>query len=424
MSAVVFVILLAIGVPIAFVLGLTALVLVPTVGTNVLIGFPQRMFVGVNKSVLMAIPFFILAGSLMNEGGLTKRLIRFAQCLVGWVHGGLAITNVMASMIFAGVSGSAQADAAALGRVLVPAMRKEGYDAGFATGIVAAAAVVGPIIPPSIIMVLLAVVADLSVGALFLAGVVPGLLIGVVLMMVAYAYARKRGYPRGPRPTLREFLASTVDAALALVMPLIILGGILSGFFTPTEASAVAVAYAFIVGAFVYRELKLSAIPAILLETAMINSAIMFVFATAYLLSWVITFADIPIILSEWVAQVATSPFTFLLIVNLLLLFVGLWMDGGAALVVLVPILLPMAEQFGIHPIHFGLVVCLNLVIGMITPPVGYVLYTLSPIVNVSIERIARGVLPFLTAEIIVLFFITYMPWLTLALPRYFGYVQ
>lgn len=424
MTVAAFVILLVMGLPIAFVLGLTALLFLPSVGTEILIGFPQRMFVGVNKFALMAIPFFILAGTLMNEGGITRRLLTFAQGVVGFVHGGLAITNVFASMIFAGVSGSAQADAAALGRILVPAMQKEGYDIDYACGVVASAAVIGPIIPPSIIMVLLAVVGDLSVGALFLAGVVPGVLIGLALMAVAYFFARRRGYPRGTRPSLREFGASTVDAALALVMPLIILGGILSGYFTPTEAAAIAVAYAFVVGFFVYGELELKAIPRILLETAVINCSIMFVFATAYLLSWVITFADVPLLLADWLASVAHSPLSFLLVVNLLLLFVGVWMDAGAALVVLVPILLPMADSFGIHPIHFGLVVCINLVIGMITPPVGYVLYTLAPIVDISLERLSRGLVPFLIAEIAVLFLVTYVPPLTLWLPRVFGFIH
>src|SRR5690625_1823387 len=255
-----------------------------------LIAFPQRMFVGVNKFVLMAIPFFILAGALMNEGGLTQRLVRFAQCVVGWVQGGLAMTTVLVSMLFAGVSGSAQADAAALGKTLVPAMVREGYDIGFSTGLVAASSAIAPIIPPSIIMILIAVLADQSVGALFLAGVIPGVLIGLVLMAFSYAYAKKYNYPRGPKPTAGELVKTGVDAALALIMPIIILGGILSGYFTATEAAAVAVAYSFFVGFFIYKELALSALPRILLETAVITCGIMFVFATAYLLSWVITF--------------------------------------------------------------------------------------------------------------------------------------
>lgn len=424
MTVIAFAAFLILGMPIAFVLGLTALMFVPSLGTNILIGFPQRMFVGVNKSVLMAIPFFILAGSLMNDGGITRRLLAFAQGIVGWVHGGLAITNIFASMLFAGVSGSAQADAAALGKIMVPTMKQEGYSEEYAVGVVASAAVIGPIIPPSIIMVLLAVVADISVGALFLAGVIPGILIGLALMAVAYWLARRRGYPRGKRPSGREFLASAVDAGFALLMPLIILGGILTGAFTPTEAAAVAVAYSLVVGMFVYRELRLKDLPRILLETAVINCAIMFVFATAYLLSWVITFADVPIILGDWLGTVGSSPFMFLLVVNLLLLFIGLWMDGGAALVVLVPIMMPLSDALGIHPVHFGLVVCVNLVIGMITPPVGYVLYTLAPIVRMSIEQISRGVLPFLAVEVAVLFLITYMPALTLTVPRWFGFIH
>jgi C4-dicarboxylate transporter DctM subunit len=424
MTALGFVVLLLLGMPIAFVLGITALLFVPALGVDVLLGFPQRMFVGVNKSVLMAIPFFLLAGSLMNEGGITRRLLKFAQGVVGWVHGGLAMTNIFASMIFAGVSGSAQADAAALGKIMIPAMEAEGYDREYACGVVASAAVIGPIIPPSIIMVILAVAGDLSIGALFLGGVVPGVLIGLALMVVAYAIARARGYPRGARPHLRELLTSAVDAGFALLMPVIVLGGILTGVFTATEAAAIAVLYALLVGLLVYKELRIRDLPRLLLETAVMNCAVMFVFATAYLLSWVITFADVPFVVGDWIRSVGTTPVMFLLVVNLLLLFVGLWMDPGAAAIVLLPILLPIAEALGIHPVHFGLVVTINLVIGMITPPVGYVLYTLAPVVRVSIEQISRGVLPFLAVEILVLFFVTYSPWTTLTLPRFFGFVR
>lgn len=424
MSVGFFIACLCIGMPIAFVLGLTALFMASVLGLDILVGFPQRMFVGVNKSVLMAIPFFLLAGSLMNDGGITRRLLKFAQNIVGWVHGGLAISNVLASMIFAGISGSAQADAAALGKIMIPAMVDEGYDINYACGVVASAAVIGPIIPPSIIMVILAVAGDISIGALFLGGVIPGILIGLTLMALAYVMARKRGYPRGPRPSARELLRSTMDAIPALIMPLIIVGGILSGIFTPTESAAIAVAYSLVVGLFLYKEIRLRDLPRILLETAVVNCAIMFVFSTAYLLSWVITFADVPSMLGEQISALGTTPATFLLLVNLLLLFVGMWMDPGAAVVVLVPILLPIAMALGIDPVHFGLVVCINLVIGMITPPVGYVLYTVAPIVRVSIEQISRGVLPFLAAEIAVLFFVTYVPWTTLALPRMFGYIR
>lgn len=424
LSSIAFIIALLLGVPIAFVMGLAALLLMATAGTATLIGFPQRMFVGINKFVLMAIPFFILAGILMNEGGMTRRLVKFAQCVVGWVHGGLAMTTIFAEMILSGITGSAQADAAALGSVLIPAMRKEGYDAEYSAGLVAAAAVMGPIIPPSIIMIILAVVADLSVGALFLAGMIPGILIGLSLMALAYYYARKRNYPRGNRPTARELFASLVDAILALLMIVIMLGGILTGFFTPTEAAAVAVAYAFVVGFFVFKELRLSSLPRILLETAVINCGIMFIFGTAYLLSWMITFIDVPQLISARVVAFADTPWLFLLTVNVLLLFVGTWMDPGAALIVLVPALLPAATNLGIHPIHFGIIVCMNLVIGMVTPPVGYVLYTLVPIAKMSMERISRGLIPFLLVEIAVLFTVSYLPSLTLALPRLFGLID
>lgn len=419
-----FVALLVIGMPIAFLMGLTALLFVPSLGAQVLPGFPQRMFVGVNKFVLMAIPFFILAGALMNHSGISRRLIAFARNVVGWISGGLAMASVLSTIVFAGGSGSAQADAAAMGSVLIPAMKEEGYDAPFAVGIVVAASVITPIIPPSIIMIILAVVGEMSVAALFLGGVVPGLLIGVALMAFTYVLARRRNYPRGPRPAARQLLLSFIDAIPALLMPVIVVGGILSGWFTPTEAAAVAALYAFLVGYFGYRELRLAAIPKILLETAAIHCAIMLVMASAYLLSWMITLADVPQLVGDLLTRYPQAPWVFLLGVNILLLFVGLWMDPAAALIVLVPILLPVATALGIHPIHFGMIISVNLVIGMITPPVGYVLYTIAPIARMSIEDITKGVLPFLGVEIVVLFLITYVPQITLALPSMFGLIR
>ena len=419
-----FVTLLVIGMPIAFLLGITALLFVPSFGMHALAGFPQRMFVGVNKFVLMAIPFFILAGALMNHSGISRRLIAFARDMVGWISGGLAMSSVLSTIVFAGGSGSAQADAAAMGSVLIPAMKDEGYDPGFSVGIIVAASVITPIIPPSIIMIILAVVGEMSVAALFIGGIVPGLLIGAALMAYTYVVARRRNYPRGPKPTARQLGRSFVQAVPAIVMPVIVVGGILSGWFTPTEAAAVAAGYAFLVGYFGYRELKLSAIPAILLETAVIHCAIMLVMATAYLLSWMITLADVPQLVADFLAQNPQSPWVFLLLVNFLILFIGLWMDPAAALVVLIPILLPVAVALGIHPIHFGMIVSINLVIGMITPPVGYVLYTIAPIARMSIEEISWAVLPFLAIEIVVLFVITYVPQLTLALPEAFGLIR
>jgi tripartite ATP-independent transporter DctM subunit len=419
-----FIVFLLLGMPIAFVLGATALLFVPALGTQILPAIPQRMFVGVNKFVLMAIPFFILAGNLMNHSGISRRLIAFARDAVGWVSGGLAMSTVVSTVVFAGGSGSAQADAAALGSVLIPAMKDEGYEPRFAAGVVVAASVITPIIPPSIIMIIMAVVGELSVGALFLGGILPGLFIAVALMAYIYVVAKRRNYPRGPRPTLRRLIRSFIEALPALFMPAIIMGGILSGIFTATESAAVAVAYAFLVGFFGYRELRLKAIPAILLETATIYCAIMLVFASAYLLSWMITMSDTPQLIGDLLAKYPQSPWMFLLLVNLLLLFVGLWMDPAAALVVLVPILLPAAIALGIHPIHFGVVICINLVIGMITPPVGYVLYTVAPIARMSIEDISLGVLPFLLVEVLVLFAVTYMPALTLSIPAAFGFVR
>jgi C4-dicarboxylate transporter DctM subunit len=382
------------------------------------------MFVGINKNVLMCIPFFILAGNIMNTGGITRRLVGFSMTLVGWVRGGLAMVCVITSMIFAGITGSAQADAAALGSVLIPAMEKEKYDLDFAASVVTAAAVIGPIIPPSIMFVVFGVVGEVSIGALFTGGYVPGILIGVGLMVLSYVYARKRNYPRGEKQPFRHIFKTFINAFPALMMPVIIVGGILSGIFTPTEAAAVSVLYSLIVGFFVYRELKPRHLPKMILEAAELTTAVMLIMATATIFGWLLTYAQIPQKVTAALLSVSDSPWVFLLLVNLLLLFVGTWMDPTAAIIVLVPILLPAAIKLGINPIHFGLVVSINLIIGLATPPVGYILYITSAIGKISLERLSRAVWPFLLVEIAVLLLLTYLPWVGLAIPTYFGYTR
>jgi tripartite ATP-independent transporter DctM subunit len=421
--AAVFVLLLLMGVPIAFVLGISSLVFAIAEKID-LIAVPQRMFVGINKNVLMCIPFFILAGNIMNTGGITRRLVGFSMTLVGWVRGGLAMVCVITSMIFAGITGSAQADAAALGSVLIPAMEKEKYDLDFAASVVTAAAVIGPIIPPSIMFVVFGVVGEVSIGALFTGGYVPGILIGVGLMVLSYVYARKRNYPRGEKQPFRHIFKTFINAFPALMMPVIIVGGILSGIFTPTEAAAVSVLYSLIVGFFVYRELKPRHLPKMILEAAELTTAVMLIMATATIFGWLLTYAQIPQKVTAALLSVSDSPWVFLLLVNLLLLFVGTWMDPTAAIIVLVPILLPAAIKLGINPIHFGLVVSINLIIGLATPPVGYILYITSAIGKISLERLSRAVWPFLLVEIAVLLLLTYLPWVGLAIPTYFGYTR
>jgi C4-dicarboxylate transporter, DctM subunit len=278
---VVFVLLLAMGIPIVFVLGIAALFFFVVEGGGSFIIFPQRMFVGVNKSVLMCIPFFILAGSLMNTGGITRRLVDFTMCLVGWIRGGLAMVCVVTGMIFAGITGSAQADAAAIGSVLIPAMKKEKYDEDFACALVTATGVIGPIIPPSIMFVIFGIVAEVSIGALFIAGIIPGVLIGGSLMVLSYIYARKRNYPKRETPPVTHILKAFVTALPAISLPVLIVGSILTGIATPTEASAASVLYALIVGRFFYRELRVSHLPKIIMETATITTGIMVIIATA-----------------------------------------------------------------------------------------------------------------------------------------------
>ncbi len=419
----VFVLVLLLGLPIAFVLGFTSL-LYGLMGKIDLISIPQRMFVGVNIEVLMAIPFFILAGNLMNTGGITKRLVRFAMGVVGWIRGGLAMVCIATSMLFAGITGSAQSDTAALGAVLIPAMEKEKYDRDFATGLVTIAGTIGPIIPPSIMFVVYGVVAEVSIGALFAAGVVPGIVIGIGLMILSYIYARKRGYPRGKKQPIGQILKSFINAFPALLMPIIIVGGILTGILTPTEAAAVAVLYSLIIGFFVYRELKPSDLPRLILDTADLTTSVMLVIATATVFGWLLNYNCIPQRITTAMVSLTESPWIFFLLINVFLLFIGTWMDPTAAIIVLVPILLPAAEKFGINPIHFGLVCSINLIIGLATPPVGYVLYITSTVGKVSIERLSRAIMPFLLLEIAILFLITYVPAIGMTIPTLLGYTK
>lgn len=417
------ILLLMMGVPIVFVLGIVSLLFSLLQGVDLIV-FPQRMFVGVNRSVFLCIPFFILAGNLMNSGGITRRLVEFAMAIVSWIRGGLAMVCIVASMIFAGITGSAQADAAAIGSVLIPAMDKEKYDHDFAAAVVTAAAVIGPIIPPSISFVIFGMIAEVSIGGLFVGGIVPGVLIGVSLMILSYIYARKRNYPKGKRMPFKRIVKTFVDAFPAILMPIIIVGGILSGITTATEAAAASVFYALIIGFFIYRELKLSHLPKLILEAAFVATGVMIIIATATIFGWELTYANIPQKVATELISFTSSPWVFLLFVNILFLFIGLWMDNGPAMIVFVPLLMPIALKFGINPIHFGLVVCINCIIGMATPPFGYILFTVALIGDISIEKLSKALWPFLLVEILVLLLVTYVPLIGLALPTYFGFTR
>lgn len=419
----VFAISVLIGVPIAMGLGLAAAGGILAWGKVPLYLIPQRMFTGVDSFILMAIPFFMLAGELMDSTGILERLLKFADALVGHIRGGIAHVNVVAGMILSGVSGSAVADASAIGSALLPVMRKE-YDVDFGSGVVAGAAALGPIIPPSIPMIIYAAsTSGMSVAALFLSGMIPGLMIGFGMMAIIYVIARKRGYPvRQQRMTAREFLARTKRAIPALVMPIVVLGGILGGAFTATEAGVIAVVYALFVGFFVSKELRLRDIPPALLKAGVTTSVVFLLIATANAVSWLLTTQQVPAMISAYLKSISPSPLMYLLIVNIFLLIVGCLMETAAALIMLVPILAPIAASYGIHPLHFGFVVVMNLVIGLITPPVGVVLFVVCGLANISLERLVRAVWPHLIWQLAVLALVTYFPELTLWVPRMFGY--
>ena len=421
--ALTFVVAVLIGIPVAFGLGLAAVAGILAWGKVSLSLVPQRMFTGVDSFVFMAIPFFILAGELMTTSGILDRLLKFADAMVGHIRGGLAHVNIVGSMVFAGISGSAVADAAALGSVLIPTMEKE-YDVDFGSGVCAGASTIGPIIPPSIPMVIYSLAAGgVSIAGLFLAGVIPGILMGLGMMVIAYLIARRRGYPVRPRlSSWREFFASTWQAIPALLMPVIIVGGILGGVFTPTEAAAVAVAYALVVGFLVTRELKWRDLPPALVRSAVTTSVVFMLIATANIVAWLLTTQQLPRVMGDFLRTVAPSPWLFLLIVNIFLLIVGCLMDLSAAMIMFVPILAPIAMSYGLDPIHFGFVVVLNLVIGLLTPPVGVCLFVVSGIARISMERLVRAVWPFLVWQIVVLFVVTYVPAVSMIIPRLFGY--
>lgn len=417
-----FVVTLLIGVPIAFVLGLTGLIGLLVWGKVSLILIPQRMFTGVDSFVLMAVPFFMLAGELMGTSGILSRLLRFADLIVGGMRGGLAQVNIVSSMVFAGVSGSAIADASALGSALIPTMRKQ-YGNDFAAGVCASAAVMGPIIPPSIPMVVYALVANVSVAGLFIAGIVPGIMIGLGMMVIAYVMAVKRKYPwRQERISAAEAWERTWQALPALLMPLIIIGGILFGIVTPTEAGAIAVFYGVIVGFFITRELKWSHFPPALLRSGIATGVVFILVATSNVVSWVITAVQVPELLGQLVRSISDNPLVFLLIVNILLLIVGALIDNIVAMIMLAPILAPIAKSYGVDPLHFGFIFVMNGVLGLLTPPFGMVLFVICAIARMPLLRLSRAVVPFLIWQVVVLLLCTYIPVLVVGLPHFFGY--
>lgn len=407
----------ALTVPIAVAIGLTsATVILQSDLPNMVI--VQRMFTSIDSFPLMAVPFFILAGNLMGHGGISKRLIALAGTLVGPMVGGLGIVAIVACMFFSAVSGSGPATTAAIGGIMLPAMIARGYDIRFSSATLAAAGQLGVILPPSIPMVLFGVAASASIGDLFLGGVFPGILIGLSLCLVMYFTSKKKGY-RGDRSfSGAERLAAAKDAFWALLMPFIILGGIYSGKFTPTEASVVATVYALVVGLFIYKELKFSDLKQAFSQSAIVFSIIMILLSTAGLFGWVMAVNNIPHALMGWFSSVVSGPITFFLLVNIVLLLIGMFFDGGAIIIILAPMLMPVAKSFGIDPVHFGVVMVVNLAMGFITPPFGVNLFVVCELAKVKMEELTRFILLYVSVLIVDLLIISYCPALTLWLPN------
>ncbi|MBB4304572.1 C4-dicarboxylate transporter DctM subunit [Rhodobium orientis] len=421
--------LILIGVPVYVSLGFAGAVglLVISMGQTFgdpFIAIPQSLYSGIGFFPLLAIPLFILAGEIMNRSGITDRLVKFSVMLIGRWPASLANANILASMFFGGITGSAQADTSAVGGVLIPAMEKEGYSKEIAVAVTASSSTVGPIIPPSIMMVIYGVSVGTSIGALFIAGVLPGILIGLSLIATVLVLDRKHKFPRRTESIpMREKLTITKDAMWPLVMPGIIVGGILGGVVTPTEAGALAVLYALIFGYGIQRSLQVADLPAMLRRTAILTAAVMLIISCAKILSYALTVFQMPVLIGAFFQSISESPIVFLLLVNILLLLIGTFMDGGASLIILSPILAPIAVSYGIDPVHFGVIMVLNLIIGQGTPPLGLCLFIASAIAKLPVERGAKAILPFIGAEVAVLFVVTYFPWLALALPAYFGFV-
>lgn len=419
----VFLLCFIIGIPLALVLGMTGMAVIFAMGVPMQL-VAQRMFAGIDSFPLMAVPFFILAGDLMNRGGTTARIIAFADSLVGHIRGGLAHANVLASMIFAGISGSAVADTSAIGSIMIPSMEKSGYDVDFSAAVTATSSVIGPIIPPSIIMVIYGVSVNVSVGGLFAAGFIPGILMGIALMIVIYRVSKKRNYPRSEGFSSKRVAHEFRSSIWALMAPIIILGGILGGVFTPTEAAAVAVIYAFFVGKFVFREITWRDLPHILFQSGITTGAVLLIISMANVFAWVIAANQIPVKLSSMFLSATSNPYVFLLIVNILLLIVGMFMETGAAIILLAPILAPIAVKLGIHPLHFGFMMVLNLAIGMATPPVGVCLFVSCGITGLSLERVSAASMRFVAALLGVLLLVTYVAPISLFLPRMLGFIR
>ncbi|PTE24444.1 C4-dicarboxylate ABC transporter permease [Staphylococcus equorum] len=406
-------VLIIIRMPIAFSLMTVSIIGIGWTGVEFLEIIPRKMYFGINNFSLLAIPLFVLAGEIMSKGGMSKRIVEFSKLLIGPLPGGLAMVVIISSVFFAALTGTAIAAAAAIGGMLLPLMKKEGYDEGFSASLVASAATVGPIIPPSIIFILFGVMANQSISDLFIGGVVPGILMGVGLMIYSYFVGKKEGYKSMDSfPPLKDILLGFKDAVLALLMPAIIIGGIVSGLFTATESGVIAVLYAIIISSVVYRELNFKKLYEALISSTKTSVGIIFLIGSAAIFIWFVSFNNVPEQLQSMLGVFADNPILLLLVINIVLLIAGTFIDTISAVTIFTPIFLPLIMATNIDPIHFGVIMAVNLSIGMITPPVGVCLFVVSSISKVHIKKIIKSVTPQLAILLVILIIITYVPWL------------
>ncbi|WP_188455809.1 TRAP transporter large permease [Virgibacillus oceani] len=408
-------VLIVFRVPIAFGLGFVSIIGIMLTDPGLLINVPRKVFSGIDNFTLVAVPLFILAGEIMTKGGISKRLIDFSKTIVGPLPGGLAMVVVLASVFFSALTGTAIAAAAAIGGMMIPAMNREGYDVRFSASLVATAATIGPIIPPSIVLILFGVIASVSIGDLFIAGVIPGLLMGIGLMGYSYYVGKKNNYRSSDRrATFKEIVVGAKDAILALIMPVIIIGGIVSGIFTATESGVVAVVYALIIGMFVYREISIKDLWPIMLGTAKTTAAIVFLIGTASLFIWFLSYNQIPNQLIDMMGGISDNPILLLLIINIILLIAGTFIDTISAVSIFTPLFLPLVLAAGIDPVHFGVVMAVNLTIGMVTPPLGVCLFVTSSIAKIKVPKMFKYLFPQIIILIVILLLISYIPELVL----------
>ncbi len=418
----VFVLCLVIGVPIAFSLGIASVAYLLVFDQwHLMIGFPQKMIAGIDNFVLLTIPFFILAGNLMNSADLTRQIVRFAQMLVGQVRGGLAMVNVLSSMMFSGVSGAATAEASAIGSVMIPAMRRDGYRPEYAAALTAAGSILGPLVPPSLALILYGVLTSTSISSLFLAGIFPAFLLCALLVVYAIWRARVEDHPRPAPVPKNERLGLTIRALPALMLPVIIVGGIKSGVFTPTEAAAITALYALLIGVFVYRSMSGSKIAQAFYDTATMTAGVMLIVSIASMTSFILGIENIPRTIAQGMLEISDSPWILIILLNIVLLILGLFLEPLAALILAMPILNEIFPLLGADPVQFGVMVVLNLMIGMITPPVGLCLFIVAAISKEPLEKVALAILPMIGIALVVLLMVAFVPALTLSLPTWLG---